>query len=89
MFLATQVPLKETVEYFWRMVWENNSHAIVMLYLAEEGEENCNRKKVLCVHQIQDIQITYFQVIHVWGPGVDELSVLAKQSERQENIWNL
>ena len=46
MYLATQLPLEETTEDFWRMVWENNSRAIVMLCLPEEGEDDYNRKKV-------------------------------------------
>ena len=49
MFLATQVPLEETVGDFWKMVWENNSGAIVMLSLIDQGEDNCSKKKV-CVH---------------------------------------
>ena len=54
MFLATQVPLEETVGDFWKMVWENNSGAIVMLSLIDQGEDNCSKKKV-CVHHGLDI----------------------------------
>ena len=46
MFLATQVPLEETVGDFWKMVWENNSRAVVMLSLIDKGEEKCTKKKV-------------------------------------------
>ena len=34
-FIATQGPLPDTVPDFWRLVWEQNAHTIVMLTNAQ------------------------------------------------------
>ncbi|XP_006819820.1 receptor-type tyrosine-protein phosphatase alpha [Saccoglossus kowalevskii] len=43
-YVVTQGPLKDTVEDFWRLVWESRTGSIVMLcHLQENGLEKCTQ----------------------------------------------
>ncbi|XP_072504300.1 receptor-type tyrosine-protein phosphatase V-like isoform X3 [Notamacropus eugenii] len=57
-FIATQGPLKRTIEDFWRLVWEQQVYTIVMLTV---GMEN---GRVLCEHYwpVDSTPVTYGQI---------------------------
>ena len=38
-YIATQIPMGNTVNDFWKMIWEYNSKTIVVLCKMEEEEE--------------------------------------------------
>lgn len=62
-FISTQGPKKETIEDFWRMVWEHGSNIIVMLCNEEEGgREKCakywDEKKVNTHNKIKIVNRT-------------------------------
>lgn len=80
-FIVTQGPLHSTRDDFWRMVWEQNSRAIVMLTRCiEKGREKCDRYwpydtqpvfygniqvTILNETQYQDWTISEFKVMRV------------------------
>ncbi|XP_047245284.1 receptor-type tyrosine-protein phosphatase zeta isoform X2 [Girardinichthys multiradiatus] len=45
-FIVSQTPLSSTVEDFWRMIWEHNTHIVVCL----PDTHNQNEKKDCCVY---------------------------------------
>lgn len=46
MYIATQFPLENTVNDFWRMIWEKKSNCVVML--ANEEEDPVSRASIYC-----------------------------------------
>ncbi|NXA42270.1 PTPRV phosphatase, partial [Eudromia elegans] len=57
-FIATQGPLKKTIEDFWRLVWEQNVYNIIMLTVCMENG------RVLCDHYwpSESAPVSYGQV---------------------------
>ena len=49
MYIATQFPLENTVNDFWRMIWEKKSNCVVML--ANEEEDPVSRASIFCLLQ--------------------------------------
>ncbi|XP_077013519.1 receptor-type tyrosine-protein phosphatase V-like isoform X2 [Tamandua tetradactyla] len=68
-FIATQGPLKKTLEDFWRLVWEQQVHTVVMLTM---GMEN---GRVLCEHYwpADSIPVTYGHItVHLLAEEPEE-----------------
>ena len=61
-FIVTQGPLHSTRDDYWRMCWETNSRAIVMLTRCyEKGREKCDQYWPLNTDPVYygDIQVEY------------------------------
>ncbi|XP_076478541.1 protein tyrosine phosphatase 10D isoform X3 [Bombus vancouverensis nearcticus] len=66
-FIVTQGPLHSTRDDFWRMVWESNSRAIVMLTRCiEKGREKCDHYWPMDTHPVYygDICVTILNETH-------------------------
>jgi netrin-G3 ligand len=84
-FIATQGPVPDSIGDFWRMVWEQNSHIIVMLTkLEEDGRLKCHQYwpetetqyyDDICVTPLKEVQILPDYIIRkftIKAPGTKE-----------------
>jgi len=84
-FIVTQGPLHSTRDDFWRMVWESNSRAIVMLTrCVEKGREKCDHywpydMQPQCYGEIQVLVLNQSQFPD-WT--VSEFKVMRGESSR-------
>ncbi|XP_058711741.1 receptor-type tyrosine-protein phosphatase V-like isoform X3 [Poecile atricapillus] len=79
-FIATQGPLKKTIEDFWRLVWEQNVCNIIMLTVCMENG------RVLCDHYwpSESAPVTYGQVrVHLLTQSSSE-----EWTIREFKLWH-
>ncbi|XP_077837987.1 receptor-type tyrosine-protein phosphatase H isoform X4 [Macaca mulatta] len=86
-FIATQGPLPQTVGDFWRLVWEQQSHTLVMLTnCMEAGRVKCEHYWPLdsqpCTHGHLQVTLVGEEVMENWT--VRELQLL--QVEEQKTL---
>ncbi|XP_009708379.1 PREDICTED: receptor-type tyrosine-protein phosphatase V-like [Cariama cristata] len=79
-FIATQGPLKKTIEDFWRLVWEQNVYNIIMLTVCMENG------RVLCDHYwpSESAPVSYGQVrVHLLMQSSSE-----EWTMREFKLWH-
>lgn len=84
-FIVTQGPLYGTRDDFWRMLWEQNSRAIVMLTRCiEKGREKCDRYWPLDKQPViyGDIQVTLLSECPYQDWTITELKVSRDDTSR-------
>ncbi|KAJ7999680.1 hypothetical protein DPEC_G00196920 [Dallia pectoralis] len=72
-FIAAQGPKEETVNDFWRMIWEQNTATIVMVTNLKERKEKSIQRQSLCVSQCKCAQ--YWPDQGCWTYGNVRVSV--------------
>eukprot|EP00095_Tigriopus_kingsejongensis_P004279 maker-scaffold555_size137745-snap-gene-0.21 protein:Tk04279 transcript:maker-scaffold555_size137745-snap-gene-0.21-mRNA-1 annotation:"receptor-type tyrosine-protein phosphatase eta" len=84
-FIATQGPLYSTRDDFWRMCWETNSRAIVMLTrCVEKGREKCDHYWPFGTQPVfyGSIQVSVLSKCHSPDWNISEFSLIRGDQER-------
>ncbi|XP_028520350.1 tyrosine-protein phosphatase 10D isoform X3 [Apis cerana] len=84
-FIVTQGPLHSTRDDFWRMVWESNSRAIVMLTRCiEKGREKCDHYWPVDTHPVYygDICVTILNETHYPDWSITEFMLCRGDAKR-------
>ncbi|XP_023364459.1 receptor-type tyrosine-protein phosphatase H [Otolemur garnettii] len=88
-FIATQGPLPHTVGDFWRLVWEQQSHTLVMLTnCMESGQVKCEHYWPLdaqpCIHGHLRVTLMGEQVTKTWA--VRDLQVFQVEEQKMLSV---
>ncbi|XP_077287900.1 protein tyrosine phosphatase 10D isoform X2 [Arctopsyche grandis] len=84
-FIVTQGPLHSTRDDFWRMCWESNSRAIVMLTRCiEKGREKCDHYWPFDTRPVYygDISVTILNDSHYQDWSVTEFMICRGETQR-------
>jgi cadherin 5 type 2 (VE-cadherin) len=84
-FIVTQGPLLSTRDDFWRMCWETNSRAIVMLTRCiEKGREKCDHYWPFDTEPVYygDIQVTILNESHFQDWNINEFRMMRGDTVR-------
>jgi len=84
-FIVTQGPLHSTRDDFWRMCWETNSRAIVMLTRCiEKGREKCDHYWPFDTEPVYygDIQVTILNESHFQDWNINEFRMMRGDTVR-------
>jgi len=84
-FIVTQGPLHSTRDDFWRMCWETNSRAIVMLTRCiEKGREKCDHYWPFDTEPVYygDIQVTILNESHMADWNINEFRMMRGDTVR-------
>ncbi|KOX75253.1 Tyrosine-protein phosphatase 10D [Melipona quadrifasciata] len=88
-FIVTQGPLHSTRDDFWRMVWESNSRAIVMLTRCiEKGREKCDHYWPMDTHPVYygDICVTILNETHYPDWSITEFMLCRISLSKEQGI---
>jgi len=82
-YIATQGPVQQTVDDYWRMVWEQNVSSIVMLTnLIQKGQMKCHKYWPDNVEQFGVVKVKKMSENKMAGFVVRELEIEVEEKKR-------